>query len=95
MQLLRVNRSYRNFAVIVLIIGVLLALFGGAVLHTFSLTSWDRIFPPGSPQLTNPDFIALRESMVRELSKLPVTVGIVLIVLGAFNWWRARKDSSA
>jgi hypothetical protein len=89
-----VNRSYRNFAVAILLIGILLAFFGGAALHTFALTSWDRIFPPGSPQLTNPELIIVRNSIVRELSRLPVILGVVLILLGAFNWWRAYKSSA-
>jgi multisubunit Na+/H+ antiporter MnhG subunit len=85
------NRPYRNFALSILVIGVLLALLGPSLLHTFAVTSWDRIFPPPNPNLTNPELIAVRDSVVRELSRLPVIFGIVLVFLGALNLWRSHR----
>jgi hypothetical protein len=86
------NRSYRNFALSILIIGILLALLGPSLLHTFAVTSWDRIFPPPNTNLTNPELIAVRDSVAHELSRLPIIFGIVLALLGVFNLWRSRRS---
>jgi hypothetical protein len=88
----RVNRSYRNFSLGILAIGLLLALLGPSLMHTFAVTSWDRIFPPPNPSLTNPELIAVRDALVRELSRLPIFFGIILALLGIFNFWRSRRS---
>jgi hypothetical protein len=85
------NRSYRNFALGILVIGVLLALLGPSLFQTFAVVSWDRIFPPPNPNLTNPELIAVRDSVAHELLRLPVIFGIVLALLGVFNLWRSRR----
>jgi len=90
-----VNRPYRSFAIGMFGFGLILAFVGPTLLHTFSLLSWDRIFPPGSPQLTNPEFISVRESLVREFSRLVTGLGILLALVGAFHWWRAHHSSSS
>lgn len=87
-------KEYQRFAASTFVIGVLIAVAGPSLLDLISVQTWDVIFPPPSPKLTDSELLFVRTSVVHYLSSFPVIVGAGLALFAAFHWLRARRLES-
>jgi hypothetical protein len=85
------QNHYRNFSILIFVVGIVLVLGGPAFLKVFAHVSWDVIFSPPDPRLVDPQLIEVRNKVTAHLARWPMWVGLFLIIAAIPNWIRASR----